>query len=461
MVFSNDADTIVAEATPTGRGGVGIVRISGPNVLDIAKQMLGKIPNPRTAENLVFWGPEQDKIDHGIALLFKGPHSFTGEDVLELQGHGGPIVMNRLVHAAKTFGARLANPGEFSLRAFLNNKIDLLQAEAIADLINATSEQAAKSAIRSLQGDFSKIVETWVELLIQLRMFVEAAIDFPEEEIDFLSDDRIKNQLTALINQVDKATETARFGARLSEGLNVVIAGKPNAGKSSLLNALSGYESAIVTEIPGTTRDVLKEQIIMEGLLLNIMDTAGLRNGVDVVEQEGVRRACREIKKADHILWVIDGATTSEKSRDTLFCELSEWVEQGVEATNFTVLYNKIDKLDAGVPRVEHNEKYTTIFLSVKTGEGVDLLRSHLKEVAGFSQMEGEGVFTARTRHLEALSLAKKHLLAGEAQLHQYKAGELLAEELRQAQLALETITGRFSTDDLLGRIFSEFCIGK
>jgi tRNA modification GTPase len=457
MVLNNDVDTIVAQATPAGRGGVSIIRISGPNVLGIAQQMLGKIPSPRHAENLSFFGPGKDKIDNGIALLFKGPHSFTGEDVLELQGHGGPVVVNQLLQAAKTFGARLANPGEFSLRAFLNNKIDLLQAEAIADLINATSEQAAKSAIRSLQGDFSRVVEAWIESLIKLRMYVEAAIDFPEEEIDFLSDGRIKTQLSALITQVDKALETARQGALLSEGLKVVIAGKPNAGKSSLLNALSGYESAIVTDIPGTTRDVLKEQILIDGLLVHIIDTAGLRIGTDIVEEEGVRRACREIKGADHILWMVDGTTTDEIQPETLF---SDWINDHPSNINVTILYNKIDQLKK-VSSIKKQEGYSVIFLSVKTGEGVDLLRSHLKEVAGFSPQANEGVFAARSRHLDALNLAKKHLLEGELQLNCYKAGELLAEELRQTQLALEAITGRFSTDDLLGRIFSEFCIGK
>jgi len=457
-MVQNEVDTIVAEATPRGRGGVGVVRISGPKTSCIAEQILGKIPEVRRGEYLSFFTENGELLDQGIALYFKSPHSFTGEDVLELQGHGGPVVMTGIVQAVVNAGARIAEPGEFSLRAFLNNKIDLLQAEAISDLINANSKEAARGALRSLQGDFSKILFEMVEKLIHLRMYVEAAIDFPEEEIDFLNDGKVKGMLINLMGEVKKATEKAQQGNLMADGIKVVIVGKPNAGKSSLLNTLSGYEVAIVTDIPGTTRDVLREQICIDGLLVQLVDTAGLRihEAVDVVEQEGIRRALKEVSLADHVVMVVDGSETEETNPKLLF---SEWMEMFPKEVGVTVLVNKID-LTNKVAKVIPMENYTVVNLSVKTGDGINLFSEHLKRVSGFST-HSEGNFIARKRHLIALKEAEKHLQEGFHQLEAYRAGELLAEELRQAQLMLNQITGQFTTDDLLGKIFSEFCIGK
>ncbi len=454
-MVQSEIDTIVAETTPRGRGGVGVVRISGPKTCDIAKQILKKIPPARQGQYLSFLDNQGNCIDEGIALLFKAPHSFTGEDVLELQGHGSPIIMDCLVKTAVAAGARLAMPGEFSLRAFLNNKLDLLQAEAISDLINANSLQAARGALRSLQGVFSEMVNTLVADLINLRMYVEATIDFPEEEIDFLSDGKIEKKLNTILDTVKQIRVRAEQGALMSSGINVAIIGRPNAGKSSLLNALSGYDRAIVTDIPGTTRDVLRESIVMDGLLVQLVDTAGLRMDADIVEKEGIQRALKEIGIADHIILVVDGTKTSETHPDKLF---PEWIESFPAGIGITVLYNKIDKLNISANRQEQ-PGYTVLSVSIKTGEGLDALKAHLKKAVGFSSEEGEIV--ARRRHLEALKIAEHHLLQGHQQLVEFKAGELLAEELRQAQLALDQITGKFTTDDLLGKIFSEFCIGK
>jgi tRNA modification GTPase len=466
MVQSEIKDTIVAMATPRGRGGVGIVRVSGSLVPQIAEQILGKTPKVRVAEHLTFLDKKREPLDKGIALFFKGPHSFTGEDVLELQGHGGPVIMDVLLQEVITSGARLAQPGEFSLRAFLNNKIDLLQAEAISDLINASTVDAARGAMRSLQGAFSVQVENVVQALIQLRMYVEAAIDFPEEEIDFLKEGSIGEKLDKIIKKIEAVTHKVRQGALMSDGVKVVIAGLPNAGKSSLLNALSGFEAAIVTEIPGTTRDVLREQISIDGLLVQFIDTAGLREEAEIVEKEGIKRALKEISLADHVVWVVDGSTLFSKDHDNLTDEgtvkESLWKEcEGYisEEIGKTVLYNKIDKVGLA-PKIQKRENYTMVFASAKTGEGIEIFREHIKEVMGFSKTT-EGNFTARRRHLESLLNAQKYLREGARQLHEFKAGELLAEELREAQLALESITGRFTSDDLLGKIFSEFCIGK
>ena len=452
----NDVDTIVAEATPRGRGGVGVVRISGSKTTEIAQKILGRLPAANEAKHLLFLDKNNEGIDRGIALLFKAPHSFTGEDVLELQGHGGPVIMDLLVQAAIDAGARNAEPGEFSLRAYLNNKIDLCQAEAIADLINASSKEAAKSALRSLQGVFSDAIQTLVEKLIKLRMHVEAAIDFPEEEIDFLKDDRIRVTLKALMTELETIQQKAFQGSLRSDGARVVIIGRPNAGKSSLLNALSGTDAAIVTDIPGTTRDVLREQIAIDGLLVQFVDTAGLREGADLVEKEGIARALKEVSLADHVVLVVDGTTTTETHPTLLF---SEWIAVFPKNIGMTVLMNKIDKWGV-VPSLHEKSDHTVIHLSVKTGEGLSLFKEHLKKSVGFETVS-EGNFMARRRHLEALSEAKQHLITGERQLCEFKAGELLAEELRLAQLALDRITGKFSSDDLLGKIFSEFCIGK
>ncbi len=452
----NDADTIVAEATPRGRGGVGVVRISGPKTAEIAQKILGRLPSVNEAKHCLFLDKNNEGIDRGIALFFKAPHSFTGEDVLELQGHGGPVIMDLLVQAAIDRGARSAEPGEFSLRAYLNNKIDLCQAEAIADLINANSKEAAKSALRSLQGVFSDAIQTLVKKLIELRMYVEAAIDFPEEEIDFLKDDRIHQALKALKAELEMIEQKAFQGSLMSDGAKVVIIGRPNAGKSSLLNALSGKDAAIVTDIPGTTRDVLREQIVIDGLLVQLVDTAGLRINADLVEKEGITRALKEIALADHLLLVVDGTTTTQTDPAELF---SEWITVFPKKMGMTVLINKIDKLEIASSLLKKAD-HTGIYLSVNPGEALSIFIEHLINSVGFESVS-EGNFMARRRHLEALLDAKQHLIMGERQLCEFKAGELLAEELRLSQLALDRITGKFSSDDLLGKIFSEFCIGK
>jgi len=446
------SDTIAAIATPPGRGGVGIVRISGPQVIVIAQALLGKCPQPRRAELMRFHDAAGEMIDEGIALYFRAPHSFTGEDVLELQGHGGPVVMDLLLQAAIAAGARPARAGEFSQRAFLNDKLDLAQAEAIADLIDSSTAQAARSALRSLQGEFSRRVHALVEELIQLRMFVESAIDFPEEEIDFLSEGDVAGRVQQLQSQLRAVQASAQQGCLLREGMTVVLAGQPNAGKSSLLNALAGRDSAIVTEIPGTTRDILREQISIDGMPLHIIDTAGLRHSDDPVEQEGIRRAWNEIERADRVLLLLDvraGLTDQDVAiLDRLHTQLP-----------VTRVYNKID-LIKHAPALEASEEQTSIYLSAKLGTGLDLLRHHLKVSMGYHSA-GEGAFMARRRHLEALRLALQHLHAGAEQIETFHAGELLAEELRLAQQALGEITGEVSSDDLLGRIFSSFCIGK
>jgi tRNA modification GTPase len=441
-------DTIVAQATPPGRGGIGIVRISGPKASEVALAVLGKIPVPRYATHISFLDQEGALMDEGIALYFPGPNSFTGEDVLELQGHGGPVVLDSIIQRILCFeGVRLARPGEFSERAFLNDKLDLTQAEAIADLIDAGSTQAARAALRSLQGEFSHVIHLLQAQLTQLRMYVEAAIDFPEEEVDFLSDSHITESLTVLLDQIKIIQVSARQGVLLREGMTVVIAGEPNVGKSSLLNRLSGRDSAIVTDIPGTTRDVLREYIQMDGIPLHIIDTAGLRATSDQVEQEGIRRAWNEIKKADHILFITDMGSSSVPSAETM--------PVFPPHIPITMIHNKIDLL-----KKKANIDKDTIYLSAKTGEGIDYLRQRLKESVGAADSM-EGGFIARRRHLEALERAKHAILTGEQQLKQHQAGELLAEDLRQAQHALGEITGEFTADDLLGTIFASFCIGK
>lgn len=443
-------DTIAAPATASGRGGVGIIRISGPKTRLIAQQILGKLPKPRVAEFHYFHGENNIILDQGLALFFPTPNSFTGEDVLELHAHGGPVLMDLLLKTIINLGARLAKPGEFSERAFLNDKIDLTQAEAIADLIDAASEQAVRCAVRSLQGEFSERIETIVKDLIKLRMYVEAAIDFPEEEIDFLSDSHIHQGLTNIISNLEKLLNAAEQGAALREGLNLVIAGPPNAGKSSLLNALSGRESAIVTDIPGTTRDVLREQILIDGMPIHIIDTAGLRQSEDVIEQEGIRRAHQEIDRADQILLVID------KQKPEI---LKDFLLQFSHHKKLTVIYNKIDLTNESA-EIIHENNITFVKLSAKQQQGLDLLRQHLKQIAGIHHV-GEGSFLARRRHLMALQRALESVKLGHQQLKNTRAGELLAEDLRQAQQALGEITGEFTSDDLLGEIFSSFCIGK
>lgn len=450
-------DTIVAQATAPGRGGVGIIRVSGSLSTNVAEKILGKCPKPRYAEYLSFNSLAGTQLDQGIALFFNNPHSFTGEDVLELQGHGGPVVIDMLLkEICQIEGVRLAQPGEFSERAFLNDKMDLTQAEAIADLINATSEQAAKSALHSLQGDFSKHIHTLVEKVIHLRMYVEAAIDFPDEEIDFLSDGKVAGDLEAIITQLDEVRQQAKQGSIMREGMRVVIAGRPNAGKSSLLNALAGREAAIVTDIAGTTRDVLREHIHIDGMPLHIIDTAGLRESPDKVEQIGIERAWDEIRQADHVLFMVDGTDTTETDPMQIWPEFMQQLPDGMKVT---VVRNKIDLSNEAV-NLDKAGQYPLLRLSAKSTEGVDLLREHLKECIGFTGAT-EGGFMARRRHLDALERAAEHLDIGQTQLEMHVAGEILAEELRLTQQHLNEITGEFSSDDLLGKIFSSFCIGK
>jgi len=451
------SDTIVAQATPPGRGGVGILRVSGARAAEVAQQLLGKLPKPRYADYLPFTDADGSVLDQGIALWFPGPNSFTGEDVLELQGHGGPVILDLLLKRIVALpGVRIAQPGEFSERAFLNDKLDLAQAEAIADLIDASSEQAARSAVNSLQGVFSTRVNQLVEALTHLRIYVEAAIDFPDEEIDFLSDGKIEAQLNAVMADLDGVRAEARQGSLLREGMKVVIAGRPNAGKSSLLNALAGRDAAIVTDIAGTTRDVLREHIHIDGMPLHIIDTAGLREASDEVERIGIERAWQEIEQADRVLFMVDGTTTDATEAAAIW---PDFVSRLPPELPITVVRNKADVTGEPLGLTEVNG-YSLIRLSARTSAGVDELRDHLKQSMGFAG-NMEGGFLARRRHLQALELAATHLLQGKAQLLGAWAGELLAEELRLAQQALSEITGEFTSDDLLGRIFSSFCIGK
>ena len=455
MSFANQ-DTIAAQATAPGRGGVGIVRVSGPKAQAIAQEVLGILPAPRHAHYGAFLDANSAELDEGIALFFPGPNSFTGEDVLELQGHGGPIVIDFLLQRVQSLGARLARPGEFSERAFLNDKMDLTQAEAIADLIDSASQQAARCALRSLQGEFSKRVDVLLESLIQLRIYVEAAIDFPEEEIDFLADGKVLSDLQAIMANLNAVQQEARQGSLIREGMSVVIAGRPNAGKSSLLNALAGRETAIVTDIEGTTRDVLREHIHIDGMPLHIIDTAGLRDAPDEVERIGIQRAWEEIHKADRVLLMVDSTKTAADDPHQIW---PEFVDQLKDDSKITVIRNKADLSNEVIGMTSAGE-IPVLHLSAKADQGIEQLREHLKTCMGY-QATTEGGFLARRRHLEALQAAQESLQTGLDQLQLHGAGELLAEDLRQAQHALGEITGQFSSDDLLGRIFSSFCIGK
>jgi len=450
-------DTIVAIATASGRGGVGIVRVSGPKARMVADRLIKQPLQARTARYCPFFNGTGEILDQGIALFFPGPNSFTGEDVLEFQGHGGPVILDMLLSEITRLGVRLARPGEFSERAFLNDKLDLAQAEAIADLIDATTEQAARNALNSLQGAFSARINELVEALIQLRIYVEAAIDFPEEEIDFLSDGRVARELQIIEQKLHQVFTEANQGVLLREGMRVVIAGRPNAGKSSLLNALSGRESAIVTSIAGTTRDVLREHIHIDGMPLHVIDTAGLRDTTDEVEQIGVQRAWVEIQEADRVLLMVDSCTTAELDPALIW---PEFIEKLPDPAKVTLIRNKIDLSGESADHYDPDAAQVCIGISAATGAGVDNLKHHLKQVMGYQQTN-EGGFTARRRHLDALTRAREYLEAGKAQLYGSAAGELLAEDLRHAQKALGEITSEFTSDDLLGRIFSSFCTGK
>ena len=439
-------DIIAAIATAPGRGGIGVVRVSGGDLSALIAGIVGKTLQPRYAHFAAFKGNDGETLDEGIALYFKAPRSFTGEDVLELQGHGGPHVLQRVLGRCVELGARVAEPGEFSRRAFLNDKIDLAQAESIADLIDAQSQAAARSAVRSLTGEFSRHIHELVEALIHLRMLVEATLDFPEEEIDFLKQADAFGQLAGIETHLEAVRRQARQGALLREGLNVVLIGQPNVGKSSLLNRLAGYEAAIVTDIAGTTRDALREAIQIDGIPLHVTDTAGLRETDDPVEAMGIARTWQAVEQADVALLLVDAGHGLGSQENTILARLP--------AIPRLTVHNKID-LGEEAARMSSDGK--EIWLSARRGDGLDLLRQRLRELAGW-QASGEGVFMARHRHLEALAEAFTHLERSRAVL---PALDLFAEELRLCQNALNRITGEFGADDLLGEIFSRFCIGK
>lgn len=446
--------TIAAIATPQGRGGVGVIRISGPQAFEIAQALSQQpLPKPRMAGFRQCYDQDGQVIDEGLLLCFPAPHSFTGENVVEVQGHGGVVVQNLLLSRLLSLGAIAAKAGEFSLRAFDNGKLDLAQAEAISDLIDASSQAAARSAVRSLQGAFSLRVNEVLEKLIHLRLHVEAAIDFPEEEIDFLADGKILGLLEEVQGAVKQVQQSAKQGQLLREGLQVVIAGKPNAGKSSLLNALAGVDRAIVTEIAGTTRDVLHEKITLNGLPITLTDTAGLRETGDVVEQEGIRRAYKAIEQADLLLLVYD----LSQGDDPLQLA-QEFFSAQLERKRCLLIANKCDLVQqpAGASEIDGFKQVT---LSARQQLGLEALVEAISAHAGYHP--GESTFIARTRHLDAMVRCQRYLDEARWQLMEFKAGELMAESLRYAQFALSEITGEFSADDLLGQIFGSFCIGK
>lgn len=457
MTLKSPQDTIAAIATAPGKGGIGVVRVSGLRALEIAEQITGFTPAPRQAKYAKFRDVQQDVIDEGIVLYFKAPHSFTGEDVIEFQGHGGPFVLDLLLKRILSLSVRLAEPGEFSLRAYLNNKRDLAQSEAIADLINASSSQAAKAAMHSLQGQFSENIHRLVDQLIYIRTYIEAGIDFSDEEIDLLGDGVLLEKVDILLKEIQAIYQKARQGKVLTEGITLVILGQPNVGKSSLLNQLAQENVAIVTDIPGTTRDILKENIQLDGIPIKIIDTAGLRNTEDRIEQEGILRALSAAENADHLFIVVDQFKQSQneilKFHQPILIETFKSKQALTIIRNKTDLYNQLAKLfiEQDIPEIH---------LSAQTGEGIEILRDYLKHKLGFQQTD-QGIFTARQRHLSAIQTAEQFVLKAKSQMKTTSTLELIAEDLRQAQIHLNEITGEFSSDDLLGEIFSTFCIGK
>jgi len=444
-------DTIAAIATPFGKGGVAIIRISGPQSSDIVQQLSSRKPQDRKALFTSFYDASNHIIDSGICIYFKGPNSYTGEDVVEVQGHGGIVVINMLLKRIIALGARIAKPGEFTERAFLNNKLDLTQAEAVADIIESTTEHSVRSAQRSLQGTFSKLIHELIGELTELRIYVEAAIDFVDEEIDFLNEGGIEQRIKFLSEKLTLILSNAKTGQLLRDGISVVLVGKPNAGKSSLLNCLTGEETAIVTDVAGTTRDVLKEYIQLDGLPLHIIDTAGIHDSNNLIEQEGIRRAHKEIQYADKVLIIHD--VRDQHGINEFISQLDSDNDKRV------IIFNKIDLINQPA-KVVYSKDGDQIFLSIKTGEGFDLLTDYLKKSVGYDENQ-EAVFIARQRHVNALSEALIAINNGLIQLQQNQAGEIVAEELRLAQNHLGEITGKISSDDLLGKIFSNFCIGK
>ncbi len=444
-------DTIAAVATPPGSGGIGVIRVSGPRVAEVAAALLGRLPPPRRAAYLPFRDAGGRILDRGIALYFPAPHSYTGEDVLELQGHGGPVVLDLVLAAVLAQGARLARPGEFTERAFLNGRMDLAQAEAVADLIASGSAAAARAAVQALEGGLSRRVGELAESLTELRAHLEAALDFPEEEIDPLADAALGARCRELLRGLEDLLAGAEQGRLLREGMTVAIAGRPNAGKSSLLNLLARRDAAIVSHLPGTTRDLLREPVQIDGLPLHVLDTAGLRETDDPVEREGLRRARAAMAEADRVLLVVDD------SRPEPWADLMDELPR---AAACTLVVNKID-LTGRPPGPVADAPAEAVAVSARTGAGMDLLRERLKAAMGYREAGDGGRFTARRRHLQALGRARAHLLAALARLEEDRAGELAAEELRLAQRALGEITGEVTSEDLLGRIFSTFCIGK
>jgi tRNA modification GTPase len=447
-----NTDTIAAITTPPGQGGIGIVRVSGESAAGIARELLGCLPNPRLAELHDLRAGDGTLIDKGLVLYFPAPASFTGEHVLELHGHGGRVVMDLLLQRVLELGARPARPGEFSERAFLNGKLDLAQAEAIADLIDSGTARAARAAVRSLQGEFSARIHALLEELIALRGWIEAALDFPDEEIDLLSDRRIGERLIALGDAIERALAGAHQGQLLHDGMTLVIAGRPNAGKSSLLNALAGFDAAIVTDVPGTTRDVLRECIQIDGMPLHIVDTAGLHESSDPVEQAGMERARRAMENADRVLLVVD----DQQGFTSMDADILRALPAGILHTR---IHNKID-LSGRPAGIRRTAESAEVAVSARTGAGLQDLRRHLKQCIGFEE-QTDGGFSARRRHVDALTRARARIEEGARLLREQHAAELLAEELREAQQDLGEITGEFTSEDLLTRIFSSFCIGK